>query len=137
MPTSFKLPGRKQAQPTQRPATPDRDVVDEPVIDLERRRDQLQARVAELQWDLGGLVYEMAVRDRIRVDIIVKNAAELQTADSELQEIERILTVEKTHTAGACPNCNAPHSVGAAFCWQCGQSIMRQVDTSAIFGGGN
>ena len=48
------------------------------LIDLQRRRDQLNARVAELQWDLGGLVYEMAIRDRIRVDVLVKRAAELQ-----------------------------------------------------------
>ena len=33
--------------------------VDEPTVDLERRREQLQAQVAELQWDLGGLVYEI------------------------------------------------------------------------------
>ena len=39
---------------------------DHRIVDLERRRDQLSTRVAELQWDLGGLVYEMAVRDRIR-----------------------------------------------------------------------
>ena len=32
----------------------------------ERRRDQLVARVAELQWDLGGLVYEMAIRNASR-----------------------------------------------------------------------
>jgi hypothetical protein len=106
-----------------------------PTVDLERRRDQLSAKVAELQWDLGGLVYEMAVRDRIRVDIIVKHAAQLQEADSELQEVERIITAEKTHTAGACSSCGAPHSSGAGFCWQCGAQIMRQVDTSAIFGG--
>ena len=29
-------------------------------LDLRRRREQLAARMAELQWDLGGLVYEMA-----------------------------------------------------------------------------
>ena len=45
------------------------------VVDLQRRRDQLNARVAELQWDLGGLVYEMAIRDRIRVDVLVRRAA--------------------------------------------------------------
>ena len=38
----------------------------EDLVDLERRRDQLRARVAELQWDLGGLVFEMATRDHIR-----------------------------------------------------------------------
>ena len=106
--------------------------LDEPAIDLERRRDQLTARVAELQWDLGGLVYEMAVRDRIRVDVIVKRAAQLQDADAELSEIERILALEQSATAGICANCGAPHSSGAAYCWQCGQAILRRVDTSSI-----
>ena len=102
-------------------------------VDLQRRRDQLQARVAELQWDLGGMVYEMAVRDRIRVDVIVKHAAQLQDADAELSEIERIIALEQSGTAGTCTNCGAPHSSGAAFCWQCGTQILHQVDTSAIF----
>ena len=101
-------------------------------IDMERRRDQLTARVAELQWDLGGLVYEMAIRDRIRVDVIVKRAAQLQDVDAELSEIERILALEHGSTAGMCANCSAPHSSGAAYCWQCGQPILRQVDTSSI-----
>jgi hypothetical protein len=105
---------------------------EEEVIDLQRRRDQLNARVAELQWDLGGLVYEMAIRDRIRVDVIVKRAALLQDADAELAEIERILRMEQTATAGACGSCGAPHSSGAAYCWQCGQPLLRQVDSSAI-----
>jgi hypothetical protein len=101
-------------------------------IDLQRRRDQLQARVAELQFDLGGLVYEMAIRDRIRVDVIVQRAAALQDADAELGEVERILRLEQTSTAGACSNCGAPHSAGAAFCWQCGQPILAQVSSDAI-----
>ena len=71
--------------------------------------------MAELQWDLGGLVYEMAVRDRIRVDVIVKRAAVLQDADAELGEVERILRLEETGTAGVCANCGAPHSVGASL----------------------
>src|ERR1035437_563822 len=72
---------------------------DEGVVDLQRRRDQLNARVAELQWDLGGIVYEMAVRDQIRVDVLVRRAAELQNADAELNEVERILRLEQSSTA--------------------------------------
>jgi hypothetical protein len=102
------------------------------VVDLKRRRAQLSARVAELQFDLGGLVYEMAIRDRIRVDVIVKRAAQLQDADAELSEIERILRLEETSTAGSCGNCGAPHSSGAAYCWQCGQPLLQQVPHSAI-----
>ena len=99
------------------------------MIDLRRRRDQLAARVAELPFDLGGLVYEMAIRDRIRVDVIVRRAAALQDADSELAEVERILRLEETSTAGSCASCGAPHS-GAAYCWQCGQPLLEQVSTT-------
>ena len=113
-----------------------RQAGDEPVMDLERRRDQLSARLAEMQLDLGGLVYEMATRDRVRVDLIVKQAAAMQTVDAELSEIERIMALEKTAVAGLCSNCRAPHSSGAAFCWQCGHPILRQVDTASIFSEG-
>jgi len=101
-------------------------------VDLRRRRDQLAARVAELQFDLGGLVYEMAIRDRIQVDILVRRAATLQDADAELAEVERILRLEETSTAGACASCGAPHSSGAAYCWQCGQPLLQQVSHHAI-----
>ncbi|MGZ4294350.1 MAG: hypothetical protein ACXVRM_08935 [Solirubrobacteraceae bacterium] len=105
---------------------------DDRVIDLKRRRDQLNARVAELQWDLGGLVYEMAIRNRIRVEVLVQRAAVLQEADAELGEVERILRLEETGMAGACANCGAPHSAGASFCWQCGQPLLAQVTPDAI-----
>jgi hypothetical protein len=101
-------------------------------VDLERRRDQLVARVAELQWDLGGLVYEMAVRNRIDVEVLVKRAVALQDADAELSEVERIVRMEQTGTAGSCASCGAPHSTGATFCWQCGQPLLAQVPSDAI-----
>jgi hypothetical protein len=102
------------------------------VVDLQRRRDQLVARVAELQWDLGGLVYEMAVRNRIKVEVLVKRAVVLQDADAELNEVERIVRMEETGTAGSCASCGAPHSSGATFCWQCGHSLLEQVSGDAI-----
>ncbi len=105
---------------------------DEGPVDLRRRRDELEARVAELQFDLGGLAYEMAIRDRIRVDVLVQRAAVLQDADAELAEVERILRLEETSTAGACAACGAPHSSGASYCWQCGQPLLTQVPHDAI-----
>jgi hypothetical protein len=101
-------------------------------VDLERRRDQLVARVAELQWDLGGLVYEMAVRNQVEVEVLVKRAVALQDADAELGEVERIVRMEQTGTAGSCTACGAPHSTGATFCWQCGQPLLQQVPSDAI-----
>jgi hypothetical protein len=109
-------------------AVPDHELT----VDLERRRDQLVARVAELQWDLGGLVYEMAVRNRIEVEVLVKRAVALQDADAELSEVERIVRMEQTGTAGSCTSCGAPHSTGATFCWQCGQPLLQQVPSDAI-----
>jgi hypothetical protein len=102
------------------------------VVDLERRRDQLTARVAELQWDLGGLVYEMAIRDRVRVDVLIARAAKLQDVDAELGEVERILRMEKTGVAGTCSSCEAPHSSGAVYCWQCGHPLLERVSSDAI-----
>ena len=107
-------------------------VAGDAVVDLERRRDQLRARVGELQWDLGGLVYEMATRDHIKVDVIVRRAAILQEADAELAEVERLLRVETTGAVGACRTCGAPHSSGAGYCWQCGMPLLEQVPSELI-----
>jgi len=124
-------PGSAATMPNPPPAT-DRT---ELVVDLERRRDQLTGRVAELQWDLGGLVYEMAIRNQINVEVLVKRAVALQDADAELSEIERIVRMEQTGTAGSCGSCGAPHSNGATFCWQCGQPLLAQVSSDAILRG--
>jgi hypothetical protein len=105
---------------------------EESLVDLKRRRDQLVARVAELQWDLGGLVYEMATRNSIKVEVLVKRAVELQDADAELSEVERILRIDETGASGACKSCGAPHSSGATFCWQCGQPLLEQVSGDSI-----
>jgi hypothetical protein len=114
------------AETTHAPAVdPDR------TLDLRRRREQLAARMAELQWDLGGLVYEMAIRDSIRTDVIVQRAAALQDVDAELGEVERILRMEETGAAGECATCGAPHSSGAVYCWQCGSALLELVPTAA------
>jgi len=134
-PAPGKAPTRPQA-PAQSRSTPQPPpnpaLGDDLLVDLKRRRDQLIAHVAELQWDLGGLVYEMAIRNRIQVEVLVKRAVVLQDADAELSEVERIVRSEETGTAGSCPNCSAPHSSGATFCWQCGKPLLEQVPSDAI-----
>jgi DNA repair exonuclease SbcCD ATPase subunit len=95
-----------------------------PASALERRRDDLAHQVAELQFDLGGLAYEMAIRDHFRLEVLTRRAAELQHADAELAEVERMLAAEQRSEAGSCPSCGAPHSRGAAFCWQCGAALL-------------
>jgi hypothetical protein len=98
--------------------------------ELRRRRDALAAQVTELQWDLGGLAYEMAVRDHFRLDVLVRRAAVLQERDAELAEVERLLHTEESGVTGSCPHCSAPHSRGAVFCWQCGAPLMERVAAS-------
>jgi hypothetical protein len=99
---------------------------------LQRRRDALAAEVTELHWDLGGLAYEMAIRDHFRLDVLVRRAAILQERDAELAEVERLLRMESDGVAGACPSCSAPHSRGAVYCWQCGATLMQSRQSETI-----
>jgi hypothetical protein len=99
--------------------------------ELRRRRDALAEQVAELHWDLGGLTYEMAIRDHFRLDVLVRRAAVLQERDAELAEVERLLRMEESASVGNCPHCGAPHSRGAPFCWQCGATLIERLPSVA------
>jgi hypothetical protein len=92
--------------------------------ELRRRRHELARRVAALTFDLGGLTYEMATRDHYRLDVLSRRAAELQVADAELGEVERLLAASEDGVVGACRSCGAVHSRGATFCWHCGQPLL-------------
>jgi hypothetical protein len=94
--------------------------------ELRRRRETLAEQVTELHWDLGGLAYEMAIRDHFRLDVLLRRAALLQERDAELAEVERLLAMEDSATIGNCPHCAAPHSRGAVYCWQCGVALMER-----------
>jgi hypothetical protein len=101
-----------------------------PPTELLERRDELSRRFAELQWDLGGLTYEMAIRDHFRVDVLVRRAAELQEVDAELGEVERLLRLDDAAAAGSCSSCGALHSRGAVFCWACGANLIERMPPS-------
>ena len=101
---------------------------------LRRRRDELVAEVAELHWDLGGLTYEMAIRDHFRLDVLVRKASELQHRDAELGELERVLSLQDNAGAGQCANCGAVRSRGAVYCWQCGHGLMEHTPGTAVSG---
>jgi hypothetical protein len=99
--------------------------------DLLDRRERLAEELATLQWDLGGLAYEMAIRDHFRLDVLVRQAARLQEVDAELGELERLLRLEESGAAGACSACGALHGRGATFCWQCGTQLLQTVSPRA------
>ena len=62
-----------------------------PRSELVDKRDRLLERFTAMQLDLGGLFYEMAIRDHIRLDILTGKAAELQRVDAELGQVEQLL----------------------------------------------
>lgn len=127
-PVAAPAPANSPAAPVPTPPAAPQDGRSE----LRIRRDRLAEEVTELHWDLGGLAYEMAIRDHFRLDVLVRRAAALQERDAELAEVERLLRMEQDGAAGSCPHCSAPHSRGALFCWQCGAALMERRPSSVL-----
>jgi hypothetical protein len=132
-----RLPGAPQPPPPEPP-------LPEPVSGaavsphgLGERRERLARELAEHQWDLGGIAYEMAIRDHFRLDVIVRRAADLQRIDAELGEVERLLHLERAGAAGSCERCDALHSRGAGFCWRCGLELVPAEVPHDLAGDGN
>jgi hypothetical protein len=126
------------ASDTARPAVPPTLGAAAPVAQdhgrsqMQRKRDALAEQVTEMHWDLGGLTYEMAIRDHFRLDVLVRRAAVLQERDAELAEVERLLRMEHDGVAGSCASCGAPHSRGAVYCWQCGATLMERIPSDVV-----
>jgi hypothetical protein len=106
------------------------------MAELRRRRLELAERVATLTWDLGGLAYEMAVRDHYRLDVLARRAAELQEADAQLAEVQRLLASAEAGVQGQCRSCGAVHSRGAGYCWHCGAPLISEARPSVLEGSG-
>ncbi len=102
------------------------------MAELRRRRLELAERVAALTWDLGGLAYEMAIRDHYRLDVLARKASELQEADAQLGEVQRLLATAEAGVHGQCRACGAVHSRGAAYCWHCGAPLLAEARPSVL-----
>ena len=98
-----------------------------PAHELTRRREAVARRLAEEHWDLGGLAYEMAIRDHFRMDVLLRQAARVQELDAELSQIDRLLRLDAGAAAGTCPSCQALYGRGAAFCSSCGTELAGTV----------
>lgn len=92
--------------------------------ELVERRDALARELAELQFDLGGLAYEMAIRDHFRLDVLMRQAGRLQEVDARLGEVEHLLRLDRTGAAGACPQCGTLYARGALFCSRCAFQLV-------------
>ena len=96
---------------------------DSEIAELTARRDRLIEKFTIMQSDLGGSFYEMAIRDHVRLDVLTRKAAERQSVDAELAQVERALELQRSGAIGSCPNCNAPYGSGESFCSQCGSPL--------------
>jgi hypothetical protein len=92
-------------------------------VDLVAQRDRLVERFAHMQSELGGLFYEMAIRDHVRMEVLIPKAAELQRVDAELAQLERMIDSGHSSAGGQCPACGAVYAHGAAFCAQCAHPL--------------
>ena len=100
--------------------------------ELRLRRLELAEQVAALTWDLGGLAYEMAIRDHYRLDVLARKAAELQEVDAQLGEVQRLLATAEAGIHGQCRSCGAVHSRGAGYCWHCGAPLIEEARPSVL-----
>jgi hypothetical protein len=94
-----------------------------PDSELLTQRDRLTERFALMQSELGGLFYEMAVRDHVQLDVLVQRAAELQKVDLELAQVEHLLAEKELTLGGNCPSCQTAYAKGAVFCSQCASPL--------------
>jgi hypothetical protein len=95
----------------------------EPDPELLALRERLTERFAVMQSELGGLFYEMAIRDHVRMEVLIPKAAALQRVDAELGQVERLLQEPGAQAGGNCPACGAIYPRGAAFCSQCATKL--------------
>ena len=94
--------------------------------ELLAQRERLTERFALMQAELGGLFYEMAIRDHITLEVLIEKAAALQRIDIELAQIGYLLDTGDRSIGGHCPRCGLAHARGAAFCSQCAAPLEQQ-----------
>ena len=80
--------------------------------------------------DLGALVLEMHRHGRFLPDSLQRRAAEAVGTDAELRSLSRALDAGDGNpdlvaagVAGNCERCGALHTIGAAYCSQCGNEL--------------
>jgi hypothetical protein len=62
--------------------------------ELVAERDRLIERFVLMQSELGGLFYEMAIRDHLQLDLLVERAAAMQRVEDELRGLQQQLGIE-------------------------------------------
>jgi hypothetical protein len=116
-----RLPGRTA---TPAPSATPEQAPNSANAELLAQRDRLTERFALMQSELGGLFYEMAIRDHVKLDVLVEKAAALQRVDIDLGQVGYLLKEADGAVGGHCPRCGLAHARGAAFCSQCAAPLQ-------------
>jgi hypothetical protein len=97
---------------------------------MRRRLRILRRRREAMLLDLGALVLEMHRHGRFLPDSLQRRAAEAVGTDAELRSLSRSLEagdgdpdLVAAGVAGNCSRCGALHTIGSAFCSQCGNEL--------------
>ena len=125
-PPTAPQPAAPQPKAAQPPAAPPPAGGGAPVTpdpELAAERERLTERFTVMQTELGGLFYEMAIRDHVRMDVLVARAAALQRIDAELAQVEHLLAGGAPGIGGHCPRCGFTYAPGASFCSHCAQPL--------------
>jgi hypothetical protein len=101
---------------------------------MRRRLRILRRRREAMLLDLGALVLEMHRHGRFLPDSLQRRAAEAVGTDAELRSLSRSLEAGDGNpdlvaagVAGNCSRCGALHTIGSAFCSQCGNELASGV----------
>jgi len=108
---------------TGQPATPAEQEAASPQAELNAERERLTERFALMQSELGGLFYEMAIRDHVNMELLVERAAAMQLVEAELAHVEHLKRGGDAVLGGSCGRCAAPYARGAAYCSRCGEPV--------------
>lgn len=113
-----RLPGRGPAKPG------DQATVDSA---LTAKRDRLVEKFTAHQLDLGGVLYEMAIRDSVVMPVLLERAAAMQAVESDLKAAQAAVDTAQAALAAAsgrtCAACSAVSTDGGKFCSSCGAQL--------------
>lgn len=116
---------------------------------LVARRDRLVERFTAHQLDLGGVLYEMAIRDHVVMPVLLERAAVLQGVEADLKRAQAELdeaeataeavrngareagsepngsseAISRSSGVRSCGSCGADAAVESAFCSACGEKL--------------
>ena len=87
---------------------------------------RLTERFALMQSELGGAFYEMAIRDHVRLDVLIARPPSCSGSTPSCGARAGCSRPRRRRHGGHCPSLRCPSARGAAFCPQCASTAGRR-----------